>query len=80
MIEINKALKKAQRQPKIRPFSPKIDPTTIKNKVEAVTKEAEANEASNVKIDVKVVNAKESEEESQSQAINDSEEPNDTAF
>ena len=80
LIEINKALKKAQRQPKIKPFSPKIDPTTIKNKVAAVTREAEANEASNVKIDVKVVNAKESEEESQSQAINDSEEPNDTAF
>lgn len=80
LIEIHKALKKAQRQPKIKPFSPKIDPTTIKNKVEAVTREAEANEASNVKIDVKVLNAKESEEESQSHTIHDSEELNGTAF
>lgn len=80
LIEIHKALKKAQRQPKIKPFSPKIDPTTIKNKVEAVTREAEANELSNVKIDVKVLNAKESEKESQSQTMSDTEELNDTAF
>ena len=80
LIEINKALKKAQRQPKIKPFSPKIDPTTIKNKVEAVTREVEADEASKVKIDVKVVNAKESEEESESQTISETEELNGTAF
>ena len=81
LIEINKALKKAQRQPKIKPFSPKIDPTTIKNKVEAVTREAEANEASNVKIDVKILNAKESkEEDTLSQSISESEDLNDTAF
>lgn len=81
LIEINKALKKAQRQPKVKPFSPKIDPTTIKNKVEAVTKEAEANEASQVKIDVKILNAKESQvEEARSQTINEAENLNDTAF
>ena len=81
LIEINKALKKAQKQPKIRPFSPKIDPTTIKNKVEAITKEAEANEASKVKIDVKIVKAKESkEEESQSQIISEAGDLNDTVF
>lgn len=80
LIEINKALKKAQKRTKIQPFSPKIDPTAIKDKVEAVTKEAEADEASNVKIDVKVLNAKESNEESQSQAISETEELNNTAF
>lgn len=96
LIEINKALKKAQKKPKIRPFSPKIDPATIKNKVETVTKEAEAdeadeadesdeidesNETSKVKINVKIINAKASqEEEEQSQAISKSEELNDTTF
>ncbi|UPT78437.1 hypothetical protein MN086_04635 [Sulfurovum sp. XGS-02] len=80
LIEIHKALKKAQRQPKIKPFSPKIDPTTIKNKVEAVTREAQANKASNAKIDVKVLNAKESGKESQSQTVSQTEELNRTAF
>ncbi len=80
LIEINRALKKAQRQPKIKPFSPKIDPTTIKNKVEAVTREAEANEASKVKIDVKVVKAQESEEKSQNQTLGEAEALNATAF
>lgn len=81
LIEINKALKKVQRQPKIKPFSPKIDPITIKNKVEAVTREAEANEASKVKINVKVIKAKESkEEESQSQTISETKELNNTTF
>jgi len=83
LIEINKALKKAQKKPKIRPFSPKIDPAAIKNKVEAVTKEAEAdevdesNETSKVKINVKIINAK---EEGKSQAISASDELNDTTF
>jgi len=80
LIEINKALKKAQKQQTIKPFSPTIDPVSIKNKVEAVTKEAEANEASKVKVDVKVINAKESEEESQSQTVSDTEELNATTF
>jgi hypothetical protein len=80
LIEINKALKKAQKQQTITPFTPKIDPVSIKNKVEAVTKEAEANEASKVKVDVKVINAKESEEESQSQTVSDTEELNNTTF
>lgn len=47
LIEINKALKKMQkRRKKVTPFSPKlvIDPVTIKNKVEAVTKEVEAKQ------------------------------------
>lgn len=46
LIEINKALRKAQKQPKITPFSPtlNIDPTVIKNKVEAVTKEEETKQ------------------------------------
>jgi len=87
LIEINKALKKVQKKPKIRPFSPKIDPATIKNKVEAVTKDAEAdevndsNETSKVKINVKIINAKASqEEEGQSQSVSASDELNDTTF
>ncbi len=80
LIEINKALKKAQRQPKIKPFSPRIDPTTIKNKVEAVTREAEADKASKVKINVEVLNAKESEEESQKQPSSKAEDLNAPAF
>lgn len=45
LIEINKALKKMQKQPKkVTPFAPKlvIDPATIQNKVEAVTETMEA--------------------------------------
>ena len=74
LIEINKALKKLRKQPKIQPFAPKIDLATIKNKVENVTKEAEADEASNVKIDVKVVEAKESEEPSDTENVEEVEE------
>lgn len=66
LIEINKALKKAQQRPRIQPFSPKIDPTAIKNKVAAVTKEAEANE--------------EKEKESINQIISDTQELDDTGF
>lgn len=46
LIEINKALRKAQKQPKIKPFTPtmKIDPKVIKEKVVAVTKKAETEE------------------------------------
>jgi len=45
LIEIHKALKKAQQKEKIQPFSPTmtINLTNVKDKVEAVTKEAEAN-------------------------------------
>ncbi len=45
LIEINKALKKAGRKEKIQPFSPTItiNPTTIRNKVETVTKNVEAD-------------------------------------
>ncbi len=66
LIEINKALKKAQKQPKVKPFSPslKIDPTLIKDKVEAMTKEAEAQEGI----------------QSENQYINESQKPNETAF
>lgn len=45
LIEINKALRKMGKRPKkVTPFSPKlvIDPVTIKNKVDAVTKEVKA--------------------------------------
>jgi hypothetical protein len=62
LIEINKALKKAQKRQKIQPFTPKIDINMIKNKVESVTKQVEANEASDVKIDVNIIHAKESAE------------------
>ncbi len=79
LIEINKALQKAQKQPKMQPFSPTIDPTTIKNKVEAVTKAAEANEASKVKIKVKVVKAKVAEKEDVVEEAK-AQEFNDTAF
>ena len=53
----------------------------IKNKVESVTKQAEANEASNVTIDVKVLNAKESDEESsQGRSQSDTENSDNTEF
>jgi hypothetical protein len=49
LVEINKALKKMQKRPKkVTPFSSKIviDPMTIKNKVELVTKEVEEKKES----------------------------------
>lgn len=85
LIEINKALKKAikraEKKRELEPFSPKINLKMIKNKVESVTKQAEANEASNVTIDVKVLNAKESDEESsQEQSQRDTENSDNTEF
>lgn len=85
LIEINKALKKAikraEKKRELEPFSPKINLKMIKNKVESVTKQAEANEASNVTIDVKVLDAKESDEEvSQEQSSKDTENSDNTEF
>lgn len=66
LIEINKALKKMQKRPKkVSPFSPKlvIDPVTIKNKIEAVTKEEEAkNEEAEAKKETETVLSIESED------------------
>lgn len=66
LIEINKALKKMQKRPKkVSPFSPKlvIDPVTIKNKVETVTRQAEAKkEKAEAKKETETIISHESED------------------
>jgi 2'-5' RNA ligase len=84
LIEINKALrralKRAEKKREMEPFSPKIDLKMIKNKVESVTKQAQADEAKEVTIDVNIVNAKESDMKVNEETITESEKIDESSF
>jgi len=84
LIEINKALrsalKRAEKKREMEPFSPKIDLKMIKNKVESVTKQEQANEAKDVQIDVNILNAKESDIKVDEETITESEATEDFRF